>query len=239
MTEGGYEAFLCERRAHILERVRAACERAGRDASEVAVEAVSKTVGTPEVIAAMHAGYDAFGENRPQELVKKLDELSGAGAPLPRFDMIGNLQTNKVNQVLGRAALIHSFSLEHFAESFSSRALRAGAPARVLLECNVSGEATKGGFSPDELRGAMGRIVGLEGIEVEGLMTMAPARDPAAARETFRGLAGLAEELRCIHGLELSVLSCGMSDDYEIAIEEGSTLVRLGRIVFSPSYGLG
>lgn len=236
MGEQAYEAFVSERRARILERVRAACERTGRDASEVTVMAVSKTVGAPEVMAAMRAGYEAFGENRPQELVRKLAGLEAAGVPAPRFDMIGNLQTNKINQVLGRARLIHSVSSEHLAQAVSSRGLRAGTPARVLLECNVSGEATKGGFSPDGLRDAIARVRALEGLSVEGLMTMAPAHDPVAARETFRGLAALAAELREEHGIALPTLSCGMSDDYEIAIEEGSTLVRLGRIVFSPSY---
>ena len=231
-----YGRFVRERRAKILAALDAACARAGRDASEVLVEAVSKTVGPDEVVAAMHAGYTAFGENRPQELVRKLDALAQAGIAAPRFDMIGNLQTNKINQVLGRARLIHSVSSEHLAGAVSSRAARAGLSVPVLLECNVSGEASKSGFSPDELREAAERLCALEGLAVEGLMTMAPAHDPDAARRTFSGLRELAEDLRVRTGLALPTLSCGMSDDFEIAVEEGSTLVRLGRIVFSPDY---
>ena len=108
----------------------------------------------------------------------------------------------------------------------------------VLLEVNVSGEASKSGFSPDELRSCVEGVVGLEGIRVRGLMTMAPARDADAARRTFQGLRELAEELRGRTGLPLETLSCGMSDDFEIAVEEGSTLVRLGRCVFDQGYAL-
>ena len=233
-----YEAFVRERREAILERLGAACARAGRDASEVMVEAVSKTVDVDAVVAAMRAGYVAFGENRPQELVRKLDALAQAGVEAPRFDMIGNLQTNKVNQVLGRAHLIHSISSAHLAEAVSKRAERAGIRVPVLLECNVSGEASKSGFSPDEARAAAEGLCELGGISVEGLMTMAPAHDPAAARATFSGLRELAADLRVRTGLKLPTLSCGMSDDFEIAVEEGSTLVRLGRIVFSNAYAL-
>ena len=110
--------------------------------------------------------------------------------------------------------------------------------ARVLLEINVSGELSKSGFAPDELRAEVERLCGLPGISLEGVMTMAPAHDAEAARRTFAGLYALADELRGRTGLELAVISCGMSDDFQIAIEEGSTLVRLGRTVFDPDYDL-
>lgn len=237
-ADSAYEAFLRERREQILERLSAACARAGRDASEVMVEAVSKTVDTPAVVAAMRVGYAAFGENRPQELVRKLDALATAQVVPPRFDMIGNLQVNKVNHVLGRVRLIHSVSSMHLAEAISRRAERAGMRVPVLLECNVSGEASKSGFAPDEARAAAEGLCALGGIDVEGLMTMAPAHDPDAARRTFSGLRGLADDLRARTGRALPTLSCGMSDDFAIAVEEGSTLVRLGRIVFSEDYML-
>lgn len=159
-----------------------------------------------------------------------------------RFDMIGNLQTNKINAVLGRVELIHSIGTMHLAEAVSSRASRrldAGelvAPQRVLIEVNVSGEETKGGFSPDELRRSMDGLQNLCGIRIEGLMTMAPRGDKSRARECFAGLRELRDELRVSSGLELRELSCGMSEDYEIALEEGSTIVRLGRVVFDPSF---
>lgn len=234
-----YGEFLARRRAEICERIAAAASRAGRDASEVTPIAVSKTVGPDEVLLAWRAGWRAFGENRPQELTRKL-AAAGAEPEMAgvRFDMIGNLQTNKINQVIGRVALIHSISSEHLAEAVSRRCSARGITSDVLLEVNVSGEASKSGFSPDGLRAAVEGVVGLPGISVRGLMTMAPARDPEAARRTFSGLMGLASELRTRTGLALDVISCGMSDDFEIAVEEGSTLVRLGRCVFDQGYVL-
>ena len=106
----------------------------------------------------------------------------------------------------------------------------------MLIEVNVSGEETKGGFSPDELRRSMDGLQNLCGIRIEGLMTMAPRGDKSRARECFAGLRELRDELRVSSGLELRELSCGMSEDYEIALEEGSTIVRLGRVVFDPSF---
>lgn len=239
MSEDTYEDFLLRRHREIGALIAQAAGRSGRDASEVRALAVSKTVGFEEVLAAWRAGWRAFGENRPQELVRKLDatqatpEMAGV-----RFDMIGNLQKNKINQVLGRATLVHSLSSEHLARAVSARSEARGLTTDVLLETNVSGEASKSGFSPDELRASAERLVGLSGIRVRGLMTMAPAHDATAARRTFSGLRALAEDLRERTGLALDVLSCGMSDDFSIAVEEGSTLVRLGRCVFDQGYRL-
>ena len=234
-----YARFLEERRSEIVDRIAAATARAGRDPREVLAIAVSKTVGPKEVLLARRAGWTAFGENRPQELGRKLEALGQlpemAGV---RFDMIGNLQKNKINQVIGRVALIHSISSEHLAGAVSMRACARGLCSDVLLEVNVSGEASKSGFSPDELRESVDRVIELPGICVRGLMTMAPARDADGARRTFSGLRELAEELRQRTGLALETLSCGMSDDFEIAVEEGSTLVRLGRCVFDQGYAL-
>ena len=237
--ERSYEAHLRSRRAEILKRVDAAARRAGRDASEVEVIAVSKTVGVEEVVDAIHAGWTHFGENRPQELGRKLEALSrvpeGADAT---FDMIGNLQKNKINQVIGRVRLIHSVSSAHLAQAISKRSDARGISSDVLLEVNVSGESSKSGFSPDEVLACAEGIVGLPGLRVCGLMTMAPARDADAARRTFSGLRELADELRRRTGLALETLSCGMSEDFEIAVEEGSTLVRLGRCVFDQGFVL-
>ncbi len=232
-----YRAFVAERRERILSRLADAAARAGRDPAEVTLLAVSKTVGPEEVALAWEAGYRAFGENRPQELNRKLEGAKAypqmAGA---RFDMIGNLQKNKINQVVGRVALIHSIRSEELAREVSQRSLTHDVVSDVLLEVNVSGEESKSGFSPDEAREAAERVVALPGIRVQGLMTMAPAGQPDVARRTFCGLRELAEDLRARTGLSLPTLSCGMSDDYPIAVEEGSTVVRLGRIVFDPKY---
>ncbi len=234
-----YARFLRERREEILGRIAEAAARAGRDSDEIEAIAVSKTVGPDEVLLARRAGWRLFGENRPQELGRKLEALG----QLPemadaRFDMIGNLQKNKINQVIGRVALIHSISSAHLAEAVSSRSAQRGLVSNVLLEVNVSGEASKSGFAPDELRACVEGVVSLPGIRVLGLMTMAPAGSADAARRTFSGLRELAEELRARTGLALGTLSCGMSDDFQIAVEEGSTLVRLGRCVFDQGYAL-
>lgn len=234
-----YASFLGERRAEILRRIAEAAGRVGRDPSEVTLLAVSKTVGPDEVFLAWQQGYRAFGENRPQELTRK---LAGAAEhpemAQARFDMIGNLQTNKINQVIGHVELIHSVSSEHLADALSKRSVTHGVTTRFLIEVNVSGEESKSGFAPEGAREAAERLAGLPNMELEGLMTMAPAHDPDAARRTFAGLRELAVDLRGRTGRPLPVLSCGMSDDFPIAVEEGSTLVRLGRTVFDPNYVL-
>ena len=217
-------AFLSARRDELLARVADAASRAGRDASDVEL--------------AVRAGWDAFGENRPQELVRKLRALGASLPEPPRFDMIGNLQTNKVNQVIGRVALIHSISSLHLAQAVSTRCEARGLTCDVLLEVNVSGERSKSGFSPEELREQCDLVLALGGIRVRGLMTMAPAHDPQAARRTFSGLRDVRDELRARSGLALDLMSCGMSDDFEIAVEEGSNLLRLGRCVFDEGYHL-
>lgn len=242
MTEeerSGYLDFLRERREQILQRVADACRRAGRTTDDVTILGVSKTVGVDEVALAWQAGWHAFAENRPQELTRKLEglrehpEMSGV-----RFDMIGNLQTNKINQVIGRVGLIHSISSGHLAEAVSKRSVAHGIVSDVLLEVNVSGEESKSGFAPAEVTQALDGLLGLPGIRVRGLMTMAPAHDADAVRRTFSGLRELRDELSARSGRSLATLSAGMSDDFQVAIEEGSTIVRLGRTLFSPDYDL-
>lgn len=242
MTEGErsrYLDFLRERRGQILQRVADACRRAGRTTDDVTILGVSKTVGVDEVALAWRAGWRAFAENRPQELTRKLEglrehpEMSGV-----RFDMIGNLQTNKINHVIGRVGLIHSISSVHLAEEVSKRSVAHGIVSDVLLEVNVSGEESKSGFAPAEVTQALDGLLELPGIRVKGLMTMAPAHDADAARRTFGGLRELRDELSARSGRSLATLSAGMSDDFQVAIEEGSTIVRLGRTLFSPDYDL-
>ena len=196
-----YLDLMRARREQILERFYAALDRAGRSHDAARLIAVSKTVGVDETVAAIQAGYRHFAENRPQELVRKLTGLAEhPELPEVRFDMIGNLQTNKINAVLGSAELIHSVSSLHLAQAISSRAVRK--------------------------------------IE-EGLMTMAPRGNKDVARRTFAGLRELRDELEAAHpDLNLPELSCGMSEDFEPALEEGSTLVRLGRVVFSPEFAV-
>ena len=240
-----YRDFIAARREDILAHMETALAASGRTLADVALVAVSKTVGVDEVLAAIDAGYRVFGENRPQELMRKRDALEACdGVPSVRFDMIGNLQKNKVNAVLGRAELIHSIGSLHLAEAVSSRVERriAGgemsAPQPALLEVNVSGEASKSGFSPDELRASFNELRELCGIDIRGLMTMAPRGDKTVARACFAGLRELRDELAAASGLALPELSCGMSEDFEVALEEGSTIVRLGRVVFDPAFAV-
>ena len=234
-----YASFARERRAAILERVSQAAAVSGRTADDVLLVAVSKTVGIEEVAAAHAAGYMAFAENRPQELKRK----QGAAQGYPeladvRWDMIGHLQTNKVKDVVGSVSLIHSVDTLHLAEAIDARAARLGVTVPVLLEVNVAGEESKSGFSPAEARAQIGSILELANVSVEGLMGMAPAHDPSAARRAFSNLRELRDLLSHETGCHLGELSCGMSDDFAIAIEEGSTIIRLGRTVFDPAYAL-
>lgn len=237
--DDAYQAFLADRRLAIRECAAEAAARAGRDASDVAMLAVSKSVEPEATLLAWRAGWRAFAENRPQELARKLEFAEGtpemAGV---RFDAIGNLQKNKINQVIGRVELLHSVSSLELAEAVSKRCCARGIVQPALVEVNVLGEQSKSGFSPQEAREAAEALAALPGIRLEGLMAMAPRDDADAARRTFSGARELAGELRGRTGLALDVLSCGMSDDFTIAIEEGSTLVRLGRVAFDPAYEL-
>lgn len=237
--DDAYQTLLADRRLAIRERAAEAAARAGRDASDVAMLAVSKSVEPEATLLAWRAGWRAFAENRPQELARKLEFAVGtpemAGV---RFDAIGNLQKNKINQVIGRVELLHSVSSLELAEAVSKRCCARGIVQPALVEVNVLGEQSKSGFSPQEVREAAEALAALPGIRLEGLMAMAPRDDADAARRTFSGARELAGELRGRTGLALDVLSCGMSDDFTIAIEEGSTLVRLGRVAFDPAYEL-
>lgn len=232
-----YLRFLSSRREELLGRIADAARVSGRDPSEIELLAVSKTVDVDAVALAWQAGYRIFGENRPQELKRKLEGIEGhpemAGV---RFDMIGHLQTNKVKDVVGRVTLIHSISSMHLVKALVHRDELEGVDSDVLLEVNVSGEESKSGFSPDELRASIDEILDQPHMNVRGFMTMAPAGDMDAARRTFSGLRELRDELAARCARPFDVLSCGMSDDFPIAVEEGATIVRLGRTVFDPNY---
>lgn len=207
-------------------RIDAAARRAGRDPSEVTLVGVSKTFPGELVAHAHAAGLRHFGENFVQESQDKLPAL-GYLEPRPDWHFIGHLQTNKVKVVLGLFDLIESVDSLHLAQAIAGRA--GERPARVLLEVNVADEASKFGFRPGDLAGALEQLWRLPGIEVAGLMTVAPeAADPEEVRPVFRGLRQLRD------ALGLQELSMGMSNDFEVAIEEGATIVRLGRAIFGP-----
>lgn len=208
------------------------CEQAGRDPSEVALIAVSKTVEPAAVGDAMQAGARDFGENRPDELLRK-----AAAYPQATWHFIGNIQSRRIHDIVGHASLIHSlFQLRH-AQKIDAAAAQLGKVQDVLLEVNVSGEESKSGASPQDVPELLQGCLQLPHVRVRGLMTMAPQGDLHVAREVFDGLAALHRQLR--QGMDAQVaarfdgLSMGMSEDWREAVAAGATMVRIGRAVFS------
>jgi pyridoxal phosphate enzyme (YggS family) len=217
---------LRERLVAVEQRIAAACERARRARSEVTLVAVTKTVDV-EVAACLPAlGVVDLGENRPQELWRKAATLpSGV-----RWHMIGHLQRNKVERTLPLAHLIHAVDSMRLLEAIESQERDIA----VLLEVNASGEASKHGFAPTDLLSLTSQLSHLRHVRIRGLMTMAALQDAEACRSTFRDLRNLRDQLRPkaspIHAVEH--LSMGMSNDFEVAIEEGATIIRVGSVLF-------
>jgi pyridoxal phosphate enzyme (YggS family) len=219
-------------------RVRAAALRSGRDPGAVTVVAVTKTVGPDVAESLARLGHRDFGENRPQDLVAKREALAAApGLPPVRWHMIGHFQRNKVRRSLPAMDVVHSLDSLPLAETISGEAVRAGrACVPVLVQVNVSGESSKGGFDPSGLGAALERIRGLPALSPVGLMTMAPwSDDPESARPVFRSLRELRDWARSSGYLAGSELSMGMSEDFDVAVEEGATVVRVGRALVGPS----
>jgi PLP dependent protein len=204
-------------------RIDEAARRAGRDPSRVRLLAATKNRTKEEVAAALSAGVDLVGENRVQEFLSKVDEVEGA-----EWHFIGHLQRNKVKYIVGQVALIHSVDSVSLAEELDRRSRGVGRGADVLLQVNVSGEESKQGFSVGELEEALRLISDLESVNVKGLSTMAPHEDAEKVRTVFRAVRELSEGL----GLDSPELSMGMTNDYEVAVEEGSTIVRIGTAIF-------
>jgi pyridoxal phosphate enzyme (YggS family) len=214
-------------------RIRAAADRAGRSPNEVTLVVVTKYAPDAAVRLLPKFGRLDLGENRPQQLVRRVDLV-----PEARWHLIGRLQTNKVRLVLPHTVLIHSVDSQKLLERLSQSAGDLGQQCPVLLEVNVSGETSKQGFHPDQLRSIWSHCLRLPHLEIRGLMTMAPFSDqPEDARPTFRSLRDLRDDLRERAGAlagrhSLRELSMGMSGDFEVAIEEGATLIRVGSAVF-------
>jgi pyridoxal phosphate enzyme (YggS family) len=207
----------------LRDRIGAAAERAGRDPAGVRLIGASKSVPPVAVAEAIDAGLHDFGENFLQEAEQRIDAL-GVRAGEATWHFIGHLQTNKVAAALQRFDILQSVDSLRLAQQVSRRATQ---PKRILLEVNVAGETSKFGFAPGDLAEAVAQIRQLPNLDLAGLMTIAPATpDPEAVRPVFRMLKQLALE----HGL--AELSMGMTDDFEVAIEEGATMVRVGRAIF-------
>ena len=211
--------------ARVRERIVRAAERAGRRADDVLLIGVSKTVDAARIRAAVAAGVTALGENRVQEAKAKIAELGRPAA----WHLIGHLQTNKVKDALALFDVVHSLDRVELAREVERRAAPAGQVVEALLQVNVAAEPSKGGVAPDAVGDALDVIGKLGHVRVRGLMTIPPEVERAEdARPWFRRLRELAER----HGLR--ELSMGMSGDFEVAIEEGATMVRVGTAIFGP-----
>lgn len=215
--------------ASVQERIAAACGRAGRAPSEVTLLAVSKNHPPAAVAAVAALGVADFGESRVQEAKAKIPACPGR----LRWHLIGHLQTNKARDAAQLFDLIHSVDSPRVAEELQKQADRLGRRLRVLVEVNVAAEAAKSGYAPGVLLAGLAALDALPRLEIHGLMGMAPwSPDPERARPVFRRLRELHAECGQRLGAPLPVLSMGMSGDFEVAIEEGSTLVRIGTALF-------
>lgn len=224
-----------ENLAAVRERIAAAARRAGRRPEEIALMAVSKTFPPPVIREAYEAGQRLFGENRVQEFAEKATALSGlAGA---EWHMIGHLQSNKAAKAAELFSAVDSVDSLRLAEKLNAAAQKANKRLPALIEINVGSEAAKSGAAPDspELEQLLAAAVSLQALQICGLMTIPPfTEDPQQARPYFRRLRELRDQIAARHlpGVSLDVLSMGMSHDFEVAIEEGSTCVRVGTAIF-------
>ena len=217
---------LPDRLRDVRDRIEAAARRGGHG-QKVTIVAVTKTHGPDAVQAAWDAGIADVGENRVQEALPKMDLVSAA----VRWHLIGHLQRNKV-KFLPRFDLLHSLDSARLADAVNQLGQETGRPVNALLQVSVVGEESKGGVAATDVASEAERLAGLSGIRIRGVMTMAPLdADEATLRRVFSGARAAREQLRAA-GHDASVLSMGMSSDFEIAVEEGATHVRLGTILF-------
>ena len=223
---------MIERRyQEIQKRIEDACRRVGRDPKEVTLIAVSKTKPVPMLKEAYDAGARDFGENKVQEILEKYPCLPDD----IRWHMIGHLQTNKVRQVVDKACLIHSVDSVKLAGEIEKEAAKRGITIPVLLEVNVAREESKFGFFPEEAEPALSQIAALSHVSVRGLMTIAPFVETAEEnRLIFRKLYQLFIDIKSknVDNVNMNILSMGMTGDFEVAVEEGATMVRVGTGIF-------
>jgi pyridoxal phosphate enzyme (YggS family) len=210
-------------------RIAAACRRAGRDPAGVTLVAVAKTFGSDRVREALSAGIRDIGENFVQELVRKRRDVNEEAV---RWHFVGHLQTNKVRHIIEWIHLIHSVDSVRLGSEISKRAAAAGRAADILVEINSTGEGTKFGVQPQMAFDLIRQLNALPNLNVRGLMTLGPAySDPEQARPSFRLMRELKEELES-RSFSVPELSMGMTGDYEVAVEEGATIVRVGTGLF-------
>jgi hypothetical protein len=230
MTQATTIELLSSRLEAVQSRVDHAATAAGRNPAEVTIVGVTKTVGREAVELAYHLGMRTFGENRVQDAMAKFQD------PLPddaALHMIGTLQSNKAKQAVRLFDVIQSVDRRSLVDALARVTEQSDRTIDILIEVNVAGEAQKAGCPFEEAPALLEYIRAHETLRVQGLMTMAPlVVDPDVVRPVFRNLARLAETLRQSSGLELPMLSMGMSNDFEVAISEGATHVRIGRAIF-------
>ncbi len=239
--------LICRNLARVREQVAEAALRAGRSPDAVRLVAVSKTHPAERVIEAWGCGQRDFGENHPEEGAAKILKVSEIlRGEAPRWHMIGRIQRRKARLVVEHFDLVHSVDRLVLAQKLSRLAVERGRLLPILLECNVSGEVSKAGFAlhgwehePERLKAFFAdveAVLALPALQVEGLMTMAPIADDAeSVRWVFASLRALRDALReRFPQLEWPHLSMGMSDDFPVAVEEGATLIRVGRAIFGP-----
>lgn len=219
-----------DRLLRVQERIRAAAMRAGRDASSVTLVAVSKTMPVEAIRGALAAGVTILGENRVQEARDKIAALSG----LATWHLVGHLQTNKAKTAVQLFEMIHSLDSLRLAEALDRSEQQAGKTVRCLVEVNLGGEESKSGTTEEGIRSLLEATERLTHLRIEGLMTIPPfLPDQEQVRPFFRRLRVLRDKLAG-EGFHLAELSMGMSHDFEVAIEEGATMVRIGTAIFGP-----
>ena len=223
--------MICENLNEVKSRMRKACAAAGRDENEVTLIAVSKTKPAEMLKEAYDAGVRDFGENKVQELLEKSPQLPSD----IRWHMIGHLQKNKVRQVIDKVVMIHSVDSVALAEQIEKEAAKRELDIDILLEVNVAGEESKFGFAPEEVEEAIRAISVLPHVHIKGLMTIAPfVENSEENRDVFKKLYQLNVDMKSknIDNVNMTVLSMGMTGDYEVAIEEGAGMIRVGTGIF-------
>ncbi|HIT60435.1 MAG TPA: YggS family pyridoxal phosphate-dependent enzyme [Candidatus Fimousia stercorigallinarum] len=215
----------------VAKKVKDACERAGRSADEVTIIAVSKTKPLSDIVELQQYGVMDFGENKVQELCAKYEEIE---KPV-RWHLIGHLQTNKVKYIVDKVELIHSVDSLKLAKQISKEALKKKVTVPILIQVNVAQEETKFGLETEEVMALISEAAKLPNIKIKGLMTIAPfVDDPEDNRQYFRMLKQLFVDIgaKNFDNVDMTILSMGMTNDYEVAVEEGATMVRVGTGIF-------
>jgi pyridoxal phosphate enzyme (YggS family) len=222
---------ICHKIQEIEQRLARVCERVGRKREEVLLLGASKYANAEKIREAYQCGVRVFGESRAQDFLKKLEELKDL--PID-WHFIGNLQTNKVKYIIDKVSLIHSLDRPSLAEEIQKRAERLGKVQDVLIEVNVGKEETKGGVYEEDLEKLFEYCLSLKNLRVLGLMAIPPYKEnPEEVRPYFVKLRKLKEKLEELYKIKLPHLSMGMSGDFEVAVEEGATIVRIGSAIFS------